>query len=68
MTVLLGLDFPVLLLVSQIVYIMVVSEQVGSTKVQFIILRKAKLMCESASQVSGGADSIPLLYPELLQE
>lgn len=34
----------VLLLVSQIVYIMVISEQVGSTKVQFIILRKDRLM------------------------
>lgn len=34
----------VLLLVSQIVYIMVISAQVGSTKVQFIILGKDRLM------------------------
>lgn len=45
----------VLLLVSQIVCIIIISEQVGSTKVQFIILRRESIIFRH-SQSPGGPD------------
>lgn len=45
----------VLLLMSQIVWIIIISEQVGSTKVQFIILKRESIILRH-SQSSGGAD------------